>query len=109
MVEAPPAPPKRPRAVRKPKAAPIPAAPVHHGGRGLDWTIHSRQLRAGLLAWASARDKVEERAGDVREHLRVAGAEIPVDDKVRIAEMIAEQTGYPLVEVLEAAGLARDA
>lgn len=109
VVKAPSEPPKRPKAPSKPKAVAPPAAPVHHGGRGLDWTIHSRQLRAGLLAWASARDKVEERAGDVREHLRVAGAEIPDDHMLRIAEMVADQTGYPLVEVLEAAGLARDA
>jgi len=94
---------------RKPrKPSPAVTRPAQHSRHDVEWTIHSRQFRAGLLAWAAARAKVDDRAKDIREHLSVAGHRIDPDEKLKIAELIAEQTGYPLVEVVEAAGLARD-
>jgi hypothetical protein len=70
----------------------------------VEWNVHSRTVRSGLMAWAATRDRVQQRAEDVRELIRSAGAAVTEDDLVAIVLQVAENTGYPETEVAEAAG-----
>jgi hypothetical protein len=70
----------------------------------VEWNVHSRTVRSGLMAWAATRDRVQQRAEDVRELIRSAGAAVSEDDLVAIVLQVAENTGYPETEVAEAAG-----
>lgn len=74
-------------------------------GYRVEWNVHSRTVRSGLMAWAATRDRVQDRADDVRELVRSAGAAVTKDDLAAIVRQVAENSGYPTAEVAEVVGL----
>lgn len=82
-----------------------PSATSGHGSDRIEWTLHARQIRSGLMAWVSAMRKVEQRVDDVRETIRMAGTGVDEQTLAAIVADVADRSGLNRHQVADVVGI----
>ncbi|MFE2755650.1 hypothetical protein ACFXGA_26985 [Actinosynnema sp. NPDC059335] len=93
---------------RRPPARPAKPSPTPRRTERaeVEWTIHTRNVRSGLMAWVRAKHKVRDREQDLQELLRTIRKHVTDDDLAGVVRVVAAGTeSFTEQELAEALGI----
>ena len=71
----------------------------------VEWTIHTRNLRAGLMSWVRSLERVQEREADIRDLLRTVRKDVGEHDLVALAYVVSKTTKVPVEDIARVLGI----
>jgi len=71
----------------------------------VEWTIHTRNLRAGLMSWVRSLERVQEREADIRDLLRTVRKDVGENDLVALASVVSRTTKVPVEDIARVLGI----
>lgn len=72
----------------------------------VEWTIHTRNVRSGLMAWVRAVEKVRDREQDLQELLRTIRKHVTDDDLAGVVRVVAAGNDVTEQQLAAALGIA---